>query len=336
MFVWQCGNHAGHWSAKRWGLHRASEGRKKTRLKDFETTYKYSHLSRHCATFRILRSCAWRYCSISRNVWGSFCLGKDWWCGEYQSKQDGWLARGERQILKEYGISMKYALLNNKIEIHSTYHRSFTNIKSLARNWRDAGICPRYAIDSGHNMATCKSWYFNVFHISTCFSKSSAREDSCPAVKSAAALSLAEFLPWRADLNRKSDVSDDTWLSMAILRESPTLRDLGSMDDYDLVFVYVDFITGLGMMAQNIATRRSRSNSRTHRMSLFCLMGKYGGTWSIWSHGFAPGLLSRCCLLDFEASHYCLSHTHTQSQAHQPSQHKCHYALCLSRCLTCS
>lgn len=41
------------------------------------------------------------------------------------------------------------------------------------------------------------------------------------------------------------------------------------------------------------------------------LDGKYGGTWSIWSHGFAPGLLSRCCLLDFEASHYCLSHTHT-------------------------
>ena len=52
------------------------------------------------------------------------------------------------------------------------------------------------------------SMYFNVFHISTCFSKSSAREDSCPAVKSAAALSLAEFLPWRADLNRKSD---HTW-----------------------------------------------------------------------------------------------------------------------------
>ena len=48
------------------------------------------------------------------------------------------------------------------------------------------------------------------------------------------------------------------------------------MDDYDLVFVYVDFITGLGMMAQNIATRRSRSNSQTHRMSLFCLMGNMG------------------------------------------------------------
>ncbi len=36
------------------------------------------------------------------------------------------------------------------------------------------------------------------------FQQSSTREDSCPAVKSAAALSLAEFLPWRADLNRRS------------------------------------------------------------------------------------------------------------------------------------
>ena len=30
------------------------------------------------------------------------------------------------------------------------------------------------------------------------------------------------------------------------------------------------------MMAQNIATRRSRSNSQTRRMSLFCLMGNMG------------------------------------------------------------
>ena len=166
------------------------------------------------------------------------------------------------------------------------------------------------------------SMYFTCI---SCFSKSSAREDSCPAVKSAAALSLAEFLPWRADLNRKS--------YMAILRESPTLRDLGSMDDYDLIFVYVDFITGLGMMAQNIATRRSRSNSQTHRMSLFCLMGNMGAH----DRSDPMALPLGCCL---GVVRWILKLvtivSHTQSHAHQPSQHKCHYALCLSRCLTCS
>ena len=169
---------------------------------------------------------------------------------------------------------MKYALLNNKIEIHSTYHRSFTNIKSLARNWRDAGICPRYAIDSGHNMATCKSWYFNVFQ---CISHLNMFQQ---VFRPRGQLSSSEI----CSCSEPGGVlALESWLEsqirpyMAILRESPTLRDLGwSMDDYDLVFVYVDFITGLGMMAQNIATRRSRSNSQTHRMSLFCLMGNMG------------------------------------------------------------
>lgn len=133
----------------------------------------WKNIQSFVATFRMLQNCGWRYCSISRNVWGSFCLGKDWWCGEYQSKQDGWLTRGERQItVKEYSISKKY-MFDSTTRLRCALHLGASGtLNSLARNWCDAGICRRYAIDSG------TIWYMAIwcylqklaFHMSIYFS----------------------------------------------------------------------------------------------------------------------------------------------------------------------
>lgn len=294
---------------------RAKAGRRHVRKSLKQHISTYSNLSLHYATFRMFRSCAWRYCSISRNVWGSFCLGKDWWCGEYQSKQDGWLARGERQILKEYSIirNMRDSTTRLKFTLY-IIGASLTLMQASARDMQLLLAQYGYLQNAGISM------YFTSQHVSA----------SLPERTAVQQWNLQLLWAWRSSCLGELTCADQT---MAILRESPTLRDLGLMDEYDLVFVYVDFITGLGMMAQNIATRRSRSNSQTHRLSLFCLMGNMGPH----DRSDSMALPLGCCLgvvrwilkIVTIVSH---THTITRTPAIPAQMPRCS----LSRCLTCS